>query len=92
MADTFQISATTTVRYTVNIRPGEVVRRGTVIAVYAAVKISPDAVRGVAFPGQRIAVERTDDGKTVRLDSRELGRLSHASDRRGVGTGRRSAP
>ncbi len=77
MADTFQISATTTVRYTVNIRPGEVVRRGTVIAVYAAVKISPDAVRGVAFDGQRIAVERTDDGKTVRLDSRELPAGSH---------------
>jgi hypothetical protein len=92
MADTFQISATTT-RYTVNIRPGEVVLRGTVIAVHAAVKLSPDAVRGVAVADQRLAVERTDDGKTVRLDSRGTAdRLSHASDRRGVGTGRRSAP
>jgi hypothetical protein len=48
-----------------------------VIAVHAAVKISPDAVRGIAVAGQRIAVERTDDGKTVRLDSRELPTGSH---------------
>jgi hypothetical protein len=73
MSETFQSSRSTALaQLTISVRPGEVVRRGAPIAVTVTTELSPEAARGVAIAGQRVAVVQTDDRTGFLVDTATL--------------------